>query len=42
MFQEIVDQVKACNLQKYDRFIYYLERHIPVDREEYGPIHAKL
>ena len=28
MFQEILDQVKASELAGYDRFIYYLDRHI--------------
>jgi len=38
MFQEILDQVKACELAGYDRFIYYLDRHIAVDADEHGPM----
>jgi len=38
MFQEILDQVKRCDLAQYDRFIYYLDRHIAVDADEHGPM----
>jgi hypothetical protein len=38
MFQEILDQVKSCDLASYDRFIYYLDRHIAVDTDEHGPM----
>jgi len=38
MFQEILDQVKQCDLARYDRFIYYLDRHIAVDADEHGPM----
>ena len=38
MFQEILDQVKSSELAGYDRFIYYLDRHIAVDADEHGPM----
>ena len=38
MFQEILDQVQQCDLTRYDRFIYYLDRHIAVDADEHGPM----
>jgi len=38
MFQEILDQVKQCDLARYDRFIYYLDRNIAVDSDEHGPM----
>jgi hypothetical protein len=38
MFQEILDQVQECNLARYDRFVYYLDRHIAVDSDEHGPM----
>jgi hypothetical protein len=38
MFQEILDQVQECDLARYDRFVYYLDRHIAVDSDEHGPM----
>ena len=38
MFQEILDQVKLSDLAGYDRFIYYLDRHIAIDADEHGPM----
>lgn len=38
MFQEILDQVNSCELAGYDRFIYYLDRHIAIDADEHGPM----
>jgi len=38
MFQEILDKVQESDLAGYDRFIYYLDRHIAVDADEHGPM----
>ena len=38
MFQAVLDEIPATNLSTYDRFIYYLDRHIAVDADEHGPM----
>jgi hypothetical protein len=38
MFKNIVDRLRVHELGKYDRFIYYLDRHIAVDADSHGPM----
>ena len=38
MFQQIVDDLRLKEMDGYDRFIYYLERHIAVDADVHGPM----
>jgi len=38
MFQQIVDDLRLKDMNGYDRFIYYLDRHIAVDADTHGPM----
>ena len=38
MFQAVLDEIQESHLSTYDRFIYYLDRHIAVDADEHGPM----
>ena len=38
MFQQIVDDLRLKDMSGYDRFIYYLDRHIAVDTDTHGPM----
>ncbi len=38
MFQQIVDDLRLKEMDGYDRFIYYLDRHIAVDADTHGPM----
>lgn len=42
VFQKIVDEISARSETKLDRFQYYLERHIELDKGEHGPMTTRL
>jgi len=42
MFREIVEDLRAGSLARYDTFVYYLDRHIEVDSDEHGPMAFRM
>lgn len=38
MFQSIVDDLRQRYIVDFNRFVYYLDRHIALDVEEHGPM----
>jgi hypothetical protein len=38
MFKNIVDRLRVTELRRYDRFVYYLDRHVAVDSDSHGPM----
>ena len=38
MFQRLVDDLRLKDMDGYDRFLYYLDRHISVDGDAHGPM----
>jgi len=38
MFQRLVDDLRLTEMPGYERFLYYLDRHISVDGDSHGPM----
>ena len=42
LFQQIVNQLNAHNGRQLEEFLYYLHRHIELDRDQHGPMAKSL